>query len=314
MKLNFWLNPFPILGSDEGIFGSDPFLPYSPFLTFSMTELASKPAQAGPPLEGTEGEDYIEGTDGDDVIYGYGGDDYLRSFDGDDEIYGGYGDDEILSQGGSNTIHGGAGNDTLVAFDGSDARPSTFADWLYGDAGDDILNGYAGDDVLDGGDDNDILVGGTGDDFLTGGTGADTFTFSRVTVQVSTPTVPAYVPVSFGNDIISDFDPTEDIINLLGLGSRSLGQAAFTGAVQSGADVILTIGGDSPGTITLQNTDLGNLSESNFIFFPLVLQDDYVTVSASGSLTANVLDDNGNGADVSYGAPIQGMYGTFSPH
>jgi len=49
-----------------------------------------------------------------------------------------------------------------------------YAEWLYGEAGNDTIFGYAGDDYLDGGAANDTLAGGTGIDTMFGGTGSDT--------------------------------------------------------------------------------------------------------------------------------------------
>ena len=210
------------------------------------------------------------------AIEGTEGDDYLVGTPENDIIRGLVGNDDLLGLAGDDLLEGGDGNDNL---------------W-----------GHEGADVLDGGDGNDLLGGGEGNDILTGGAGADTFHFERYIEQPD-----------IGDDVITDFDPAEDLIDLSAIGTRADGLATFASAVQAGSDVVLTVGGDGPGTITLQDTLLGDLSEANFVFSPLVLRDDDITTSASGPLTANVFDDNGNGADTSFGSPIQGVFGTLNP-
>ena len=46
--------------------------------------------------------------------------------------------------------------------------------WLYGDAGNDVLNAGSGGSLLIGGNGNDLLLGGAGRDIMIGGEGADT--------------------------------------------------------------------------------------------------------------------------------------------
>jgi len=74
------------------------------------------------------------------------------------------------------------GNDANNIFTGQ----NTFADMLFGVAGNDILNGLGGDDklfggsgrdTLDGGSGNDLLDGGAGNDVILGGLGADQIIF-----------------------------------------------------------------------------------------------------------------------------------------
>lgn len=65
---------------------------------------------------------------------------------------------------------------------GSNYDGADYIEYLYGQAGDDVLlglddrdflSGGAGDDLLDGGDSSDRLLGGDGDDELVGGNGGD---------------------------------------------------------------------------------------------------------------------------------------------
>ena len=93
-------------------------------------------------------------------------------------------------------INAGSGNDIV------DLTSTNFilanAIEINGEAGNDILWGSNGDDTVNGGDGNDVLFGGTGSDTLTGGIGFDTFQFTATA----------------GSDIITDFDVSEDSIEL----------------------------------------------------------------------------------------------------
>lgn len=79
-------------------------------------------------------------------------------------------------------IEGTEGDDTLVGTEESDN--------IFGNAGDDELSGDAG---------NDVLVGGEGSDTLTGGSGSDVF----------------IIDSKVGDDVITDFNPAEDKIDLM---------------------------------------------------------------------------------------------------
>ncbi len=77
--------------------------------------------------------------------------------------------------------------DVISATDSNPNAPSLEDDYIYGGAGDDLLNGNngndelygeAGNDTLNGGTGDDLLVGGTGNDNLNGGAGDDTYLFN----------------------------------------------------------------------------------------------------------------------------------------
>lgn len=96
------------------------------------------------------------------------------------------------SSSGSTVVSGG-GNDTLIGSIGNDI--------LEGGLGNDLLSGGLGADKLIGGAGADKLIGGAGIDTLTGGTGVDTFALLET--------------VASGlEDIITDFDPSTDILAL----------------------------------------------------------------------------------------------------
>lgn len=158
---------------------------------------------------------YIQGGDGHDTIYGRGGDDYLD---------GGAGDDNL---------QGDAGNDTLWAGDGADA--------MRGGSGDDGIYGGAGDDTIYGNDGADLIVGGAGFDEMSGGAGADTFVFHGGALD--------------GLDIITDFNPVEDTLRLLGVSGPDDWQDALVHTDQNGF-VVITFPGSS---VTLEGTNLGQV-------------------------------------------------------
>ena len=144
---------------------------------------------------------------------------------------------------------GDKGHLTLKNVDAARINPLLGHDTLIGTADDNVLNGgaghdtllgLAGNDTLTGGTGNDTLTGGTGNDTLTGGTGNDTFVFRA----------------GFGHDVITDFNPDEDALDLGDLEYELSGNDFY----QSGADAVLDFGGDL-GHLTLQNTDAGRIND-----------------------------------------------------
>ncbi|WP_437882588.1 calcium-binding protein [Pseudomonas sp. LRF_L74] len=87
---------------------------------------------------------------------------------------------------------------------------------LNGSAADEYVLGLEGNDKLYGNAGNDLLEGGAGRDTLTGGEGADTFRFSSRLDSYRTSTT-AYT------DNITDFDGSQDCIDLTGLAFTGLG-------------------------------------------------------------------------------------------
>lgn len=178
-----------------------------------------------------------------DIVRGGSGNDRiivttLRSnYSGDD------GNDTFFSEGHSNTFRGGSGTDTIdysIRSDSSvvgdeaitvdlsqsealtgpikteslisieNATGTRLGDILTGSDGQNVLKGIDGDDDLNGLGGNDTLIGGPGTDFifgddgndtLTGNTDADGFLF-RV------------APTAVNADVITDFNPAEDVIGL----------------------------------------------------------------------------------------------------
>lgn len=173
------------------------------------------------------------GNSGDNAIDGNAFDNRLTALGGNDRI---------LAYEGDDIIGGGVGNDTV-----------------FGGDGDDWIRGGAGDDNLLGSGDNDTLTGGLGVDRLTGGLDADRFVFLRQTDSGAT------IPTA---DIILDFTPGEDVIDLAAIDARTnnalpnddftfIGAAAFTNVagqlryVAAGAFTNLQMDVDGNGTVDI---------------------------------------------------------------
>ncbi|MFN3276723.1 MAG: calcium-binding protein, partial [Paracoccus sp. (in: a-proteobacteria)] len=197
-------------------------------------------------LRGGAGNDRILGNGGDDSLHGGMGNDTLIGGAGNDRLFGNEGADHLTDMLGNNWMAGGMGNDRLTAGAGRDT--------LYGDMGDDIILAGAGDDLifggpgwdtiragagndraeggmgndlLDGGpgrdtllgqQGNDTIIGGLGQDVLTGGMGADVFRFNSVADSARGLA-----------DLITDFRPGEDLIDLRALNLTFAGTGPHEG-------------------------------------------------------------------------------------
>ena len=201
--------------------------------------------------------------------------------------YGTEGDDTIDGGGGHNLIYGMEGDDTLRGEGGDDwIFGDEGADTLEGGAGDDFLMGGEGDDTLDGGEGDDILIGGEGDDTLTGGRGGDTFVFSE----------------DSGNDTITDFDTTQDKINLRSFSQTVTWDVLSTKitTVVDGNNVVVGLMIDlsdwGGGTITLDGlTSVSDLTEDMFVLDRIAGDDDSDDVLRGG--TSDDTMTGGTGAD-----------------
>lgn len=170
--------------------------------------------------------EHMTGSNRSDRIVGSLANNVLRTTSGNDTVFGGGGNDVIFDTGGRCRLDGGAGNDAIHSTD-------FFADTVSGGAGNDNLMGSGAGDQLDGGLGNDRVVGRLGQDRLTGGAGFDRFVFlSDLDSGRTRPTA----------DIIADFSPAQDVIDLAAIDARAgavgnnvfafRGTAAFTGEGQ----------------------------------------------------------------------------------
>lgn len=179
----------------------------------------------------------LDGTAGSDLMIGAAGHDVFRGTAGGDWLSGGGGFDVVIFDRSSeklvlDLIFSGRnrGNaqwdsfDSIERFCGSDGKDklagSAFANQLFGGPGGDILKGRSGEDLLVGESGRDIIAGGKGADTLTGGNGQDVFIFKRPKDSVTGLS---------GHDLITDFKPGADRLNLASLDANLLlaGNQAF---------------------------------------------------------------------------------------
>ena len=141
----------------------------------------------------------------------------------------GHGSDTIMT----NTIENvtsGSGNDSITG--------NVLDNILDGGSGNDALFGSYGDDELIGGFGDDTLTGGFGDDTLTGGSGNDTFVLGEI----------------FGDDTITDFDGTSDMIDLTALQGSTVSSEAVDNNVK--LTIQDNISGNEHGTLTLEDVSI----------------------------------------------------------
>ncbi len=151
----------------------------------------------------------VFGGDGNDVIFGGDGSlgdrpDELFGEQGDDYLYGNADNDDLMGGGGEDYLEGGDGIDIL--FGDGDPNEEYAAHAETGIDGKDTLIGGNGADVLFGQDDDDSLNGGEGNDVLFGSAGSNIFVFEQHSGDA---------------DVIMDFDPTQDVIDLSVFGDSS---------------------------------------------------------------------------------------------
>ncbi|WP_246917353.1 Ig-like domain-containing protein [Bradyrhizobium sp. SHOUNA76] len=155
----------------------------------------------------------------------------------------------------------GIGTDTFTGVNA--VRGSSFADFIFGDAGSNTLDGQAGDDVIQ---------GRGGADTLIGGAGSDQFVFAAV----SDSTVASHDTISdfvHGTDII-DTSAIAGVTSVQGLLSGSAQVAAHSiGWIESGANTIVYVNssataqseGAADMEIVLTNVTANTLTSQDFL-------------------------------------------------
>ena len=238
--------------------------------------------------DGAGGDDSLAGGDGDDLLVGGEGDDRLNGGAGADVMRGGPGNDiytvddpidvliELENEGDRDRaniftdyfnpdgiefvvglfadrgleITGSNGRESIV---GANRIPS--GDIIDGRGGDDRLVGLVGDDVIEGGSGNDRIFGNSGHDVISGGAGDD-----RLSGQFGADRF-VYTPGD-GQDRITDFDPTEDILDLTAF-SFAESSEVFDLAETSARGALLNFGANS--SILFENlNDFSGLDGSIF--------------------------------------------------
>ncbi|MEC7764480.1 MAG: calcium-binding protein [Pseudomonadota bacterium] len=193
----------------------------------SVTPAYISGAMTADTIYGTDGQDEIWGRAGHDFIDAGGGDDWVQGNKGRDKILTGAGDDFTKGRKGPDTIFGGPGDDDL--------RGNRGHDRIFGESGDDFIKGGRGNDWLYGGTGNDVIIAGRGDDVLVGGPGHDLLTGG--------PGADRFVFKEAGSNIVTDYDPREDRLDLSEAGVRfadlTISDArALVGGVQTSGALI----------------------------------------------------------------------------
>jgi Ca2+-binding RTX toxin-like protein len=158
---------------------------------------------------------------------------------------------------GNDLILGTSGNDSTLG--GASGSPGN--DIVVGLGGNDTISGGSGNDLLLGGTGNDILVGGTGNDVLSGSGGADVFRFTELTAGGAP---------NFGKDIIVDFHPGEDSIEIDPSIFADFAALKAVLADDSHGNAVITA--NAANTITLEDVSAATLiAHQNDIHFGAIL-------------------------------------------
>ena len=193
-------------------------------------------------IDGDRGDDTLAGSQGNDILNGGAGEDLLNGGQQDDRLFGGSGDDEMIGWTGEDYLKGGHGDDMIDGGQGNDT--------LAGSQGNDTMYGGEGADEMNGGKDDDYISGGEGADTLTGWSGNDTFAFAEGDMVEG--------------DVITDFQPAKDVIELDVPGLTSIADLVFSQRTEGG--VLVEIPGH--GTLLLEGelTVAEVAMDENFIF------------------------------------------------
>ncbi|MEH2081284.1 MAG: hypothetical protein V7K89_15165 [Nostoc sp.] len=192
---------------------------------------------------------------------------------GDKVIFAGDGDDSISLSSviGNHYIDGGAGSDVLVGGTGADKIDGgSDDDNLVGGNGDDILFGSSGKDILVGNIGNDYLQGDSGDDLLEGGAGSDMFAFA---------TGSKFDIGELGVDVISDFNPEQDKIQLSKSTFTALSNSVFPTKLNSADfDTVIndTLAASSSAVIVY------NSANGSLFYNPNGSADDFAEINSGG--------------------------------
>ncbi|WP_417450218.1 calcium-binding protein [Kordiimonas sp.] len=223
--------------------------------------------------------DWIRGGDGDDTIAsGSWTHEYVAS-EGLGNPYGGalnfsggtslaWANDSVWGQGGNDQIHGGGtlgggiGNDTITAV--------TDEHTVYGGAGDDAISSAYGSGLIFGGAGDDTIVAGFGADTIWGGAGDDLIYGDDSGDDTAINTFK--FKSGHGNDTISSFSASHEVIDLSALDSRIddfdallAATAEVTPTVGSSYDYAFLITTGDGDSIIIQGQGSISLSDIDFI-------------------------------------------------
>jgi T1SS-143 domain-containing protein len=163
-----------------------------------------------------------------------------------------------------------------------------------------ILGG-SGTDHLIGGSGNDSITGGAGADTLTGGGGIDTFNYNNGDTAITVAGTGGSGTIA-GYDVITDFAPGTDFLNLVGI------PTVAGNTTVNGTDSTLTIGGATVRSDSISNGII-TFSGSNTFASAISL-----TSTANVAAVVQYLENNSIGAagtTVSFSATIAGVQHTY---
>jgi VCBS repeat-containing protein len=144
---------------------------------------------------------------------------------------------DMVTAGPGSTISLGNGNNTVTPGAGSTVTLGNGNNTVFGDA----------DDIISVGNGQNQLIASPGD-VWTVGNGQDVFTFNA----------------GFGNNTITDFNTSHDVLQFNNLALLTNYAAAIADSKQVGANAVVTY--DASDTITLDNVMASHLTASNFKF------------------------------------------------
>jgi Ca2+-binding RTX toxin-like protein len=190
----------------------------------------------------------------------------------------------IMSSGKNDLLEGHDGNDVLIGGTGGDK--------LYGYYGNDLIYSGEGNNILNGGPGNDTLISASGSNNLTGGGGNDVIVFSE-----------AKAPNAY--DIITDFNTSDNKLDLSAL--MSANGTARLQAVSGGTGLYVDSNGTGNFTLLAIFEGTSNVTASTSLnsiltspvhpsYSPPVAQPDIFSGQENGTITGNLMSDNGNGA------------------
>ena len=170
-----------------------------------------------------------------------------------------------------------------------------------------FISGGSGNDLLFGNGGGDTLTGGNGADLLIGGSGHDTFVISSGQSLGTTGGTNNNGTLT-GYDVIADFDPTVDKLDLNGTPTVAANTAGLANPNGSGNNSTLTIGGVQVSQHSITNGII-TFDDANTFSTPLSL-----TSAANVAAVVDYLQHNdiGNsGATVAFTATINSVNHTF---
>jgi subtilisin-like proprotein convertase family protein len=206
-------------------------------------------------LSGGRGDDHLQGAAGNDALIGGEGNDILKGWAGMDSLYGGEGDDVIQGGMEDDLLWGDSGDDDLPeehgahVMEGNDILNGGYGDdRLFGNEGFDTMSGGYGNDLLYAGEGDDVLDGGHDNDILEGGAGNDLF----------------LITMDSGMDIILDFSPGQDLIDLTAFGMDDVNDL-FESSHQEGDDLLIDLFPLTDDQLILADLTIDDLGPADFL-------------------------------------------------